>query len=282
MGFLAALFGVAVYFYGSAVLVLWFLSLAPPHFLPFRPPYSLYDKEAGRSVSAPAAALADVGLLLVFAVPHSFFARDAVKSHLALPAAFERPVYVLLASVTLHGCLVLWQPFGSDDGALWDTRGSGLLTALAMSGWALGFLWALTSTFALDHFSLFGLSQACGVDINRAVGLAPAQAFTTRWHYRLTAHPIMSGMLLALWSTPLMTAQRLLVAAVLSAYIAFAVYLLEEPQLVAQIGPEYAKYLSTVPRFCPFLPNARGAAPFVDPPSSSREVASSAASAKKE
>ncbi len=116
----------------------------------------------------------------------------------------------------------------------------------------------VTATFALDHFELNGLSQAFGIDLNAKLGLAAAAStkggVVARAHYSIVAHPIMTGMLIACWSTPVMTAPRLLFAIVNTVYIVIAVKAFEEPQLDKTIGPAYGEYLATVPSFCPFSP----------------------------
>eukprot|EP00547_Thalassionema_nitzschioides_P003713 CAMPEP_0194216366 /NCGR_PEP_ID=MMETSP0156-20130528/18855_1 /TAXON_ID=33649 /ORGANISM="Thalassionema nitzschioides, Strain L26-B" /LENGTH=78 /DNA_ID=CAMNT_0038945121 /DNA_START=829 /DNA_END=1065 /DNA_ORIENTATION=+ len=62
----------------------------------------------------------------------------------------------------------------------------------------------------------------------------------------------MTGMLLTLWSTPLMTVSRLMIALIYTVWIALSVLYLEEPELKEMIGDDYSEYLKTVPRFCPF------------------------------
>ena len=128
-----------------------------------------------------------------------------------------------------------------------------------LAGAAVGFLWCLTATFALDHFRLVGLSQGWGVDLNAKAGLAPKSAsgggdsVVARWHYGVMAHPIMAGMMLLCVSAPVMTLPRALFGAGNIAYMYVAVTRYEEPQLEREMGAPYSKYLSSTPRFCPFL-----------------------------
>lgn len=71
---------------------------------------------------------------------------------------------------------------------------------------------------AIDHFVLFGVSPAFGA-------MKTDKNVVTRWHYNLVAHPIMTGVLLTLWSTPLMTLFRLIIATIYTIWInVFVVY----------------------------------------------------------
>jgi protein-S-isoprenylcysteine O-methyltransferase Ste14 len=149
--------------------------------------------------------------------------------------------------------IVLWKNF--DGPNLWDLPADANISNFICS---FLFFFMLTSTFALDHFELFGLSQAFGIDLNAKLGLAVAASIkggvVARAHYSIVAHPIMTGMLIICWSTPVMTAPRLLFAVVNTLYIVVAVKVFEEPQLDRNIGPAYGEYLATVPSFCPFFP----------------------------
>ncbi len=117
-------------------------------------------------------------------------------------------------------------------------------------GWAM----ALTSTFLINHFDLFGLRQ---------VYLAAREKpytnldFRTRSLYRLVRHPLMLGFLIAFWSAPTMTAGHLLFAVGMTSYILVAVQM-EERDLVAELGDQYRDYRRDVPML---LPRPRGRAP---------------------
>ena len=63
--------------------------------------------------------------------------------------------------------------------------GTPLATGLFLALFAFGFAFMLSATFAVDHFHLFGLTQASGVDINAKVGLAPRLD-----QYGVSLHPL--------------------------------------------------------------------------------------------
>ena len=72
-------------------------------------------------------------------------------------------------------------------------------------------------------------------------------------HFKLVRHPLMTGYLIMFWAVPVMSVGHLLFSIVASAYIFIAVKLFEEPELIAEIGERYVKYMETTPGLCPFM-----------------------------
>src|SRR3954452_11567965 len=68
----------------------------------------------------------------------------------------------------------------------------------------------------------------------------------------LVRHPLMSGLLLAFWATPHMTAGHLLFAVLSTAYVLFGVRL-EENDLITELGESYERYRQRVPMLMPRL-----------------------------
>ena len=175
---------------------------------------------------------------------------------MGLPKTFERSFFMAQTEACLLLLVTNFRDF--DAPTIWDITSMGWLSTAIMTNFWLGAIVLVSATFALDHFELFGLSQGFGVDINKSIGLAPVKKqvssrVVTRWHYTIVAHPIMTGFLMMLWSTPVMTMPRLLLSTGYTVYILGAVRHLEEPDLLKDIGPAYAKYLKTVPKFIPLL-----------------------------
>lgn len=79
----------------------------------------------------------------------------------------------------------------------------------------------------------------------------------TRWHYGIVAHPIMTGMLLNLWATPIMTGSRLVCALFFTFYIVVAVLKYEEPSIRDSLGEDYDEYLKKTSRFFPGIKTLR-------------------------
>ena len=150
--------------------------------------------------------LIDATLLGLFAVQHSVMARPAFKRWWTtiVPASCERSTYVLISSLLLIVIFWQWRPIIT---TIWHVQGwsAPLLTAIYWIGW----LTALTSTYMIDHFELFGLRQMFATARGTA---ARAQRFKTPLLYRVVRHPLMLGFLLAFWATPHMTAGHLLFA----------------------------------------------------------------------
>jgi methanethiol S-methyltransferase len=208
----------------------------------------LVPKSIDTGVPAPLseAVIVNVILLGLFAVQHSVMARRSFKRWWTrmVPPAVERSTYVLFASLTL--VLLVWQWRPIPDPTIWrvdHAAGAAVLRTMFWSGWAL----LLVSTFLIDHFELFGLRQVHARFTERRV---PVPEFRTPFLYRYVRHPIYLGLLLAFWSTPVMTAGHLLFSAMTTAYIFVGIWF-EERDLVAQFGERYRRYRSQVGMLVP-------------------------------
>ncbi len=187
----------------------------------------------------------NVALLAVFGVQHSVMARPGFKRWWSrfVPASIERSTYVWLSNAVL---LVLYWQWRTMPAVIWHVE----LPAGRLAVWVLfwlGWATALTSTFLINHFDLFGLRQ-----VYLAWREKPYTnlTFRTRLLYRLVRHPLMLGFLIAFWSAPTMTAGHLLFAVGMTGYILAAVQL-EERDLVAELGDQYRNYRRDVPMLLP-------------------------------
>jgi methanethiol S-methyltransferase len=206
---------------------------------------------AGRLPSGPGA-IADLALLGLFAIQHTVMARRGFKSWLAarLPEAAERSTYVLASSVILLVTFWQWQPLPE---VIWRVSAQpwvALIWVLYGLGWAI----AVAATFAVDHLDFLGLKQA---------GWRPAgrpyepPSFTTRWLYSFVRHPLMTGLIVAFWATPEMTAGHLLFAVAGTGYILVGIRF-EERDLRRELGAAYDRYAERVPALVPrWLPGRR-------------------------
>lgn len=192
-----------------------------------------------------AAALFNIGLVVLFGAQHSIMARAAFKERWTriIHPAMERSTFVLATGVVLLALVALWQPLPTVVWSWSPAVARATATGIALLGWTYLFL----ATFAIDHFELFGLQQSwLGFRGRPPV----AVAFRERWMYRVDRHPIMTGVLVGLWAAPAMTVGRLLFAASLSAYVVIGVYF-EERALRRQWGDVYRSYRRRVPALVP-------------------------------
>jgi protein-S-isoprenylcysteine O-methyltransferase Ste14 len=194
-----------------------------------------------------AAVAVNLGLLAAFAIQHTIMARPAFKRWWTqrVPEAVERSTFVLAASLILILLYVCWQPMTT---VIWTTE-SAVLQSILWTTFFGGYLLALYSSFVIDHFELFGLRQAW-----RAWrGVAPTQPeFKEKSVYKYVRHPLMTGVLLMVWSAPTMTSGRLFFNVVITLYV-FVGTALEERDLQRYLGEEYVRYRERTPMIVPFL-----------------------------
>jgi protein-S-isoprenylcysteine O-methyltransferase Ste14 len=190
----------------------------------------------------------DLALLAGFAVQHSGMARPAFKRWLKrfIPEPAERSTYVLISSLLLVALFVVWQPIG---GVVWDVaEGPARMAVIGvyLFGWAL----LLYTTFLIDHFDLFGLTQ-----VWRRLMVQPYRPpqFHTPSLYKLVRHPLYIGWLTIFWAAPTMTVAHLVFAVMTTAYILIAIQL-EERDLVAAFGETYVEYRRKTPMLVPRIP----------------------------
>jgi protein-S-isoprenylcysteine O-methyltransferase Ste14 len=186
--------------------------------------------------SLPEALIVDLLLLGLFAVQHSVMARKGFKQWWTriVPEPIERSTFVLASSVALALLLWKWQPI---EGWLWSVQAPGARVALQVLFW-LGWAIALSSTFMINHFDLFGLRQ---VYLRLKGEPYRPLPFVKVALYRFIRHPLMLGLLVAFWATPDMSYGHLLFALATTGYIFLGIWL-EERDLRRAHGAEYEQY----------------------------------------
>lgn len=200
--------------------------------------------DTGRPENLAEAVGINLLLLGLFAVQHSIMARPAFKRWWSgvLPVAAQRSTYVLLSSLILLLLYWQWRPIPMQ---IW--RVDGIAAWVLIGVFWLGWLITFASSYMIDHFELFGLSQAFSA---LRGAKAPGQSFKTPLLYKVVRHPIMLGFLLAFWATPEMTVGHLLFAIANTAYILAGVHF-EERDLIAEFGAAYQQYRERVPMVLP-------------------------------
>jgi methanethiol S-methyltransferase len=193
----------------------------------------------------------DFALLAAFAIQHSVMARPAFKAWWTrvVPEAAERSTYVLFSSLLLVALFVYWQPIG---GVIWNVTNATARNCI-IALYAFGWLLLLYTTFLIDHFDLFGLTQVW----RRLVGATyrPPQ-FHTPSLYKLVRHPLYIGWLIIFWAAPTMTIAHFVFAWTTTVYILIAIRW-EEHDLVEAFGDEYVEYRRRTPMLIPRLWSTR-------------------------
>jgi protein-S-isoprenylcysteine O-methyltransferase Ste14 len=164
-----------------------------------------------------------------------------------VPVPAERATFVLAATAALALLLWGWRPVG---GTVWHLTGPAAAAVLAV--YAAGWLIAISSTFLISHFDLFGMRQAG--QHARGVRYCPPP-FTERGLYRRIRHPLMAGFVVLFWAAPVMTAGHLLFAAAATGYILIGITF-EERDLRHALGAEYRSYADRVPALIPAIRKA--------------------------
>jgi len=181
-------------------------------------------------------AIIDTLLIALFAIQHSVMARPGFKRWWTrgVPPSVERSTYVLFTSFALLLLYWQWQPIPAPVWTVQNPAAAAVLEGIFWLGWVV----LVASTFLINHFELFGLSQVFA----RLFGKQQSDAkFRTPLLYRRVRHPIYLGVLLAVWGTPAMTVGHLLFAVVLTGYILIGIQL-EEHDLIQQFGDQYRRY----------------------------------------
>ena len=194
----------------------------------------LGNRPAPRAVFAPHLII-DLLLFTLFAGHHSVFVRDPVKQILTrwIPPALERSTYVWIASALFLLVCIAWQPI--PGGELYTLHGWWAWPGVGAQ--LVGFGLTARSAGALDGLELAGIRQARG-------DVCP-QHLRIVGPYRWVRHPLYLGWMLFVFGAPAMTVDRLVFAAISSAYLLVAIPW-EERSLMLSVGGPYRQYIQQV------------------------------------
>jgi protein-S-isoprenylcysteine O-methyltransferase Ste14 len=191
------------------------------------------------------ALLINVGLMVLWGLPHSLMARQSFKRRWmkVVPQAIERSIYMLQAGLLM--ALLIWQ-WRAMPGVVWHVAqpaARALLWALFGLGWVMAFI----ATVLINHFELTGLQQTWAYLRNRE---AQSPDFRTPFLYKVVRHPMQLGVLIAFWAAPTMTVGRLVFALGMTAYILIGLRF-EERDLLRRFGQRYRTYQARTPMLVP-------------------------------
>jgi len=179
------------------------------------------------------ALLIDGGLILVFVLQYNFLQSSPMRRWMSrfIPESIERSTVVLLACTNFFLLMWQWQPIG---GLIWEIDNHVakiILLVINLIGCSIIFI----STFFINHFDFTGLRQTWMHMLKKPYHSLP---FRDPLFYRLAKHPLHLGLVIALWSTPMMTVAHLFFTLLTTAYVLTSIQL-EERQLLFQSGQGY-------------------------------------------
>lgn len=241
MRFVAAVAAYLLFFATFLYLVGWVGNIVVPR-----------SVDAGGPEGPFGVALAtNIALIALFGVQHSVMARPGFKAAItkAIPAPFERTIYVLASVAVLWVMFAFWMPMPAVVWSVDNETAALALWTLFGIGWAVVFI----STWLLNHFELFGLQQTWYDMRGKPV---PQARFRDPLFYKVSRHPLYLGFLIAFWAIPTMTQGHLLFAAGMTVYVLIAIRY-EERDLTAALGDAYAQYRKRVGMLVPGIGKAR-------------------------
>jgi protein-S-isoprenylcysteine O-methyltransferase Ste14 len=187
----------------------------------------------------------DAALSMLFFLQHSGMVRRSVKTRLValVGPAYQPAIYAIASGIALVVVVLLWQPSSI---RLYNLTGLGRRVVQGFSFAAIGlFVWGFVSLRAADPLGLGGL-----VGHLRSRPATPC-AFAVRGAYRLVRHPLYLAVIVAVWSCPDVAADRLLFDVLWTAWIVGGT-VLEEADLIAELGETYRTYRRRVPMLIPW------------------------------
>ncbi len=209
-------------------------------------PFVSITIDSGEPAPLGHALLVNTALIALWASTHIIMARPWFKEHLTgiVPKAAERSTFVLVASLCL---ILLYREWVAMPEMVWQTTNATwvvVLWAVYLGGYGL----VLVSTFLINHFELFGLSQ---VFANMKGNSLPPYKFVQPLFYKIIRHPLYLGWLLVFWGTPEMSAGHLLLAFGMTAQIFISIPY-EERDIEDSLGEPYRDYKAKTPMLVPF------------------------------
>lgn len=189
--------------------------------------------------------LMNIGLIALFGLQHSVMARARFKQWLTryIPEAAERSTFMLFSGIVSILAVYFWQVL---PGTVWSVESTALQTFL-WTVYALAWTYLLLATFVTNHFELMGLRQVYLYFRQQPYSKLP---FTNKLMYRYSRHPMMLGVLVGMWSVPVMGVAHMSMAILFSVYVFIGIFF-EERDLIAHFGDQYRRYKQQISTFIP-------------------------------
>ncbi len=195
--------------------------------------------------SGRAVLLWDAALSFAFFLQHSGMVRRPFHERLArsIPPRYHGAGYSMASGLVLSLVVLLWQ---RSEIRLFELRGIALFVSRTLAALAGAvFVW---SAVALKGFDPLGLAPI-RAHLRGRTDRPPR--FVVRGPYRWVRHPLYSCLILLIWSSPNLTADRLLFNVLWTAWICAGAFW-EEKDLVAEFGDVYRDYRRKVPMLVPW------------------------------
>lgn len=196
-------------------------------------------------LSEPQVLLWDGLLSMLFFLQHSGMIRPSFRAWLssAIPAYYHSATYAMASGAVLLAVVLLWQPSHT---ILLEIQGPPRLLFRAVCLAAIaGFTWGVWALGAFDPFGRIAITTRLRGSQQHASRLA------LRGPYLWIRHPLYFFMLILIWATPDVKADRLLFDVLWTSWIVLGTHL-EERDLVAEFGESYRRYQGTVPMLLPW------------------------------
>ncbi len=188
--------------------------------------------------------LMDAGLSLLFFIQHSVMIRKIFRRNVEkfLPKVYYPAVYTIASGAVLLILLIFWQK------SSWVVGAAGgfyhwLLRILFFTA-VPGFVWGM---MALDYFDPFGIRQILLQMRNKSFKTVP---IIVKGPFKMVRHPLYFFALIAIWTAPVLTADRLLFNILWTIWIVIGATL-EEKDLIEEFGDDYIEYRKKVPMLLP-------------------------------
>lgn len=192
-----------------------------------------------------AAACFDAALCLIFFLQHSGMVRRSFVewSGQWIPNWLNRAVYTFASAFALALLCVLWQPVDASPMLLHGPLNL-LLRAVSLLA-LLSFAWAFLS---IEGFDAFGTGDLLARFRHSP---RPTVPLSVRGPYRWVRHPFYFLVLVMLWASPVLSADRLLLNALFTIWIVLGARW-EERDLSVEYGDAYRRYQTRVPMLIPW------------------------------
>lgn len=186
----------------------------------------------------------DALIALMFFAHHSIAIRKSFRERMGrfVPPYYQMALFTVIASTFLALMVVLWQP---SDHSVIEIGGAFRWGFRSLYFFAIGLIVWVTVTLKDDL-------PASEPIVARLLGVNPDQKpFDIAGPYRWVRHPLYLAMLLAIWSSPDLSSDRLLFNLLTTIWIILGT-ILEERDMVSDVGKPYQQYQRQVPMMIPY------------------------------